>query len=327
MSVSRPTVSEPCPVCGGSGSHAYTGRDLLMHLPGEFSYAECGDCGAVYQAPMPDAQRIASFYPDDYQPYRPGREKRRSALERAVLRSRYGYAHLDSGFPRWLAGILGAFVHRHAVPFTGSGRLLDVGCGGGKYLRSMRALGWEPEGVEFNRSAVETCRAAGLKVFQGELSEAGFPDGHFDVVTARHVIEHIPAPVDFVTEIHRILKPGGLMVLMTPNSRALGRGWFGVHWFANDIPRHLVLFSPENLARLAGRAGFEPAVVRTSSTPKIVLNSWDYKFGVRGRPSKKRKLRRILARPYVAASTLLGRGDEIFAIFRKPLDAGDAPPS
>lgn len=327
MSLIAAEVPESCPLCGGSGSLAYKGRDLLMGLPGKFAYAECGDCGAVYQVPMPDAQHIAGFYPDDYQPYRPGREKRKGALERAVLRARYGYAHLHSDFPDWLARILGAFLHRQSIPFTGSGRLLDVGCGGGKYLRSMRTLGWKPEGVEFNRSAVETCRVAGLKVFQGELAEAGFPDARFDVVTARHVIEHLPAPAAFIGEIHRILKPGGLMVLMTPNSRALGRGWFGVHWFANDIPRHLVLFSPENLARLAERTGFEQVVLRTSSTPKILLNSWDYKFGVRGRPSKKRRLRRLLARPYVAASVLLGRGDEIFAIFRKSVDGGDVPVS
>ncbi len=315
---------ESCPVCGGAGRLAWRGRDLLMGLPGVFDYAECEDCGAVYQTPMPDAERIAAFYPEGYTPHRPAPAKAPSALERSVLAAARGYRHLEAPLPAALGRLLGLFLYRDAIPFTGGGRLLDVGCGGGRFLRAMRLRGWEVRGVEFDAGAVESCRADGLEVFHGDLAAARFPDASFDVVTARHLVEHLPDPRGFVREVHRILRPGGLMALRTPNSRALGRRWFGAHWFANDVPRHLVLFSPENLVRLAGEAGFEPVRLRTASTPKILLNSWDYRFGVKGRPSRKRRLRRLLARPYVAASMLLGRGDEIIALFRRPGDDGAA---
>ncbi|HEC16391.1 MAG TPA: class I SAM-dependent methyltransferase [Sedimenticola sp.] len=318
MSDHPPVIEQDCPVCGGNGRFAYMGKDLLMGLPGEYCYAECASCGAVYQAPTPSSGTIASFYPDDYEPYRAGGTKELNPLEKSVLRARYGYRHLSGGLPDWLGQLAATFAYRDAIPYRENGRLLDVGCGGGKFLLAMRKLGWRPEGVEFNESAARTCRESGLEVFRGELAEAAFPDESFDVVTARHVIEHIPDPRPFIAEIFRILKPGGLMVLKTPNSQALGRGWFGANWYANDVPRHLILFAPNNLRLLATRAGFREKTTETFSTPKMVLNSWDYRTGNRGRPSKKRKLRRIIARLYVLAAALSGHGDEIFCIYQKP---------
>lgn len=318
MSGNTEFVGLPCPVCGGRGLFSFSGTDRLHGLPGRYDYAECTDCSAVYQYPEPSDAQIAGFYPDEYTPYRPGKTKTLNPVERAVLRSVYGYSHLSSPLPGWLARLIGLVAYRDAVPYAASGRLLDVGCGGGKYLLAMQALGWQPQGVEFNETAVQTCREAGLPVFQGELAAAEFPDAAFDLVTARHVIEHIPNPVAFVEEINRILVPGGIMVLKTPNSAALGRGWFGEDWFANDVPRHLVLFAPGNLRLLAERVGFREELSRTFSTPKVLLNSWDYRVQAEGQVSKKRKLRRALARFYVLASAVSGRGDEVFAVFRKP---------
>jgi 2-polyprenyl-3-methyl-5-hydroxy-6-metoxy-1,4-benzoquinol methylase len=289
-----------------------------MGIPGEYHYSECTACGAIFQTPPPTPEEIASFYPEEYEPYKPGRPKEKNPIEKAVLRTGYCYTHIEGGAPDWLGRLAGFVLYRDSTPFTTDGRLLDIGCGGGKYLQSMQRLGWSAEGVEFNSSAVQTCRDMGLTVFHGELSDASFPDNTFDVVTARHVIEHISNPGPFIEEIFRILKPGGLMILRTPNSRALGRGWFGTNWFANDVPRHLILFSPKNLSILAERIWFQHHKTETFSSPKIILNSWDYLTHNRGRPSKKRKLRRMIARLYVAAAAITGRGDEIFCMFSKP---------
>lgn len=313
-------VEQACPVCGGSGRVAFVGTDRLHDLPGEYTYADCDECGAVYQAPIPGSAQIASFYPEEYSPYQPGKAKRRNPIERAVLRSCYGYRNLKSPVPEWFARFLGRFLYRDSIPYVADGHLLDVGTGGGKYLLAMQAVGWHPQGVEFNEQAVRTCREAGLEVFQGELSDADLADNSFDLVTARHVLEHIADPVAFVRDIFRIVKPGGMMVLKTPNSLALGRKWFGLDWYANDVPRHLVLYSPANIRLLAERQGFREEVSRTFSTPKIVLNSWDYRRGNPSETSKRKKLRRMAARLYVAAAAVTGRGDEIFVVFHKPVD-------
>lgn len=310
--------TQPCPICNAPGQYAYTGKDLLCALPGEFHYATCSRCKTVYQTPMPDMETIASFYPDDYDVYRPAKAKARNPLQKAVLRTTYGYRHLSSSVPDWIGRLVGTLAYRNSIPYKTDGRLLDIGCGSGKFLLSMQQLGWQAQGVEFNTSAVEICRDAGLEIFRGELAAATFPDNHFDLVTARHLIEHIADPKPLIKEIFRILKPGSIMVLVTPNSQALGRGWFGTNWYANDVPRHLTLFNPNNLQQLAAQAGFQKVAIRTSSSPKIFLNSWDYLTHNTGKPSKHRKIRRFFARAYVLAAALSRSGDEIFAIFQKP---------
>jgi len=318
MSKHIPSITQPCPICGETGKFSYTGKDLLMGLPGDFNYATCNTCETVYQTPTPDPETISSFYPDGYDPYQPGQAKERNALQKAVLHTIYGYKHLSSRLPDWIGQLAGTIAYRNSIPYKTDGHLLDVGCGGGKFLLSMQRLGWRVEGVEFNSSATQTCRELGLEVFQGELSAANFPDNHFDVVTARHVIEHIATPKPFITEIFRILKPGGVMVLITPNSKALGRNWFGTNWYANEVPRHLFLFASNNLQLLTTQIGFQKIAIRTSSSPKIFLNSWDYLTHNKGTPSKRRKIRRFFARGYVLAAALCRSGDEIFSIFQKP---------
>jgi len=309
-----------CPICHGHGKPSFRSRDLLYNKTHVYEYMQCSRCGLIYQHPMPNRVEISSFYLDDYAAYEPlGRLKRRGQSRLAVLRHRYGYSHLDvSWLSRLLAPILSVFRHRDAIPFVPSGKALDIGCGNGKFMRAMNALGWKFEGVEFNGTAVKICRREGLKVFHGDLHEAAFEDNAFDLVSARHVIEHMRAPGDFVAEIVRILKKGGRLAIRTPNSQALGRQWFGKYWYANEVPRHLVLFSPGNLRMLCERCGLRLITEKLFTSPKIILNSWDYLTGNRDKPSRKRKILRLLVRPYMMLATVSGRGDEVFAIYEKP---------
>lgn len=269
---------------------------------------------------MPTLAEIASLYPDHYAQYRQlGKQKRPGYAKLFILHHKYGYSHLDvPRLPRLLASILALFRYRDAIHYIPNGKALDIGCGNGKFIRSMNSLGWKFEGVEFNPIAVKACRAVGLKVFHGDLETAAFEDNSFDLVSARHLVEHVPDPNNLICEIARILKKGGRLVIRTPNSQALGRKWFGSHWSANEVPRHLVLFSPANLHMLAERHGLQLITERLFTTPKIILKSWDYLTGNRGKPSHKRKFRRILARLYVVLATVTCRGDEAFAIYEKP---------
>jgi 2-polyprenyl-3-methyl-5-hydroxy-6-metoxy-1,4-benzoquinol methylase len=146
------------------------------------------------------------------------------------------------------------------------GRLLDVGCGHGHWLAQMREKGWQVEGQDIDAAAAQLGRRThGLNVHIGTLSHLELPSNSFDAITLSHVIEHVHEPDSLLAECRRLLKPGGTVVAVTPNLRSYGHQRFGVHWIGLDPPRHLMLFSPTSLARVAFRAGF--VQYRIWSTP------------------------------------------------------------
>jgi 2-polyprenyl-3-methyl-5-hydroxy-6-metoxy-1,4-benzoquinol methylase len=141
------------------------------------------------------------------------------------LKYHYGYTHLAAPPMLYRLGfrVLAAIKYKDELPYVVDGRALDIGCGNGRFIRSMNSLGWRCEGVEFSETAVAVCRQAGLKVFHGELEKAGFDNGSFDLVTARHLVEHVADPAMLVTEIARILKPGGRPYSKHPTTNLLAK--------------------------------------------------------------------------------------------------------
>jgi 2-polyprenyl-3-methyl-5-hydroxy-6-metoxy-1,4-benzoquinol methylase len=309
----------PCPICSAPSHYEYSGRDLLYDLHDRYDYHLCPTCGCVFQHPMPDMTTIAGFYPENYMVYDQDKRIRHiPAWRQGVLKIKRGYTHLHPGPLAMLAARFMSLIQTPKTPvWENGGRMLDIGCGNGRFMTSMRTLGWAVQGVEFSETGVKAARMSELEVHHGDLRSANFLDSHFDLVTARHVIEHIPDPQDFLAEVTRVLRPGGRLVIETPSSAALGRQWFNTHWYANDVPRHLILFSPENLERLGTQHGLRRIDLIMETTPKIFLNSLDYILGNRDRPSKRIAWRRLLARLYVRLAERKKRGDVMQMTFQK----------
>jgi SAM-dependent methyltransferase len=143
------------------------------------------------------------------------------------------------------------------------GRLLDVGCGTGAFLHVARLRGWQVSGTELSPYAVEAAATDGLEVLGGELWEAGLPSEAFDVVTCWHVLEHAGDPRRLVREMCRVLKPGGWLVLATPNlddrifraAYVLARGRRPALFEADERELHLYHFSAETLRGLVASSG------------------------------------------------------------------------
>lgn len=139
-------------------------------------------------------------------------------------------------------------------------KLLDVGCSSGAFLMSACRLGFRAEGVEPSADAAHTARSAGLAVFTGYLEQARFPDASFDAVTLIEIVEHLRDALALLTECARILKPGGVMLITTPNAhswtaRAMGARWAG--FSLNDMGGHISFFNPQSMRILATRCGLE----------------------------------------------------------------------
>jgi 2-polyprenyl-3-methyl-5-hydroxy-6-metoxy-1,4-benzoquinol methylase len=144
------------------------------------------------------------------------------------------------------------------------GHLLDIGCGSGMLLKGMHHLGWQVEGVDFDAEAVRNARAKGLRVHLGSLAEQNFPDDTFDAVTMSHLIEHVSDPVALLRECYRILKPGGHLVIVTPNANSWGHRLYGADWRGLEPPRHIHIFANGPLKSVLREAGFHKVHLSTT---------------------------------------------------------------
>lgn len=260
----RATARPNCHVCGSRGEPLYRGlSDTMFSAAGNWSLSRCsnGDCGLLWLDPMP----IAEDLPAAYESYYTHGEPAKTGIYRA---GKLLYSLL-AGCILWPAGIL-LDRRRAGLMFLGGSRpgaLLDVGCGDGTFLARMRRRGWSVTGLDFDPVAAKAARERhGLEVHVGTIEDA-FADGRalYDVVTASHVIEHVPEPIRFLSQCRSLLRPGGRLVLKTPNASSYGARRYGSAWRGLEPPRHLHIFTAPALISCARRAGFPVATCFTSA--------------------------------------------------------------
>lgn len=268
-----------CALCGGRGTLLYQGlRDRLGSAPGAWSFLRCPKDGLAWLDRQPAPEEIGRFYVG----YRcthtvrepvPGRlAGLTKAIRKGILASAFGYTDLASGVERalgWLCSRIAPLrdsVGGSVLWLDASwrGRLLDVGCGNGQVASTLAGLGWNVVGLEPDPVPARLARERyGLEVIEGTLEEAQLAPESFDAITMHHVLEHLVDPLTALRECWRVLRPGGRLVVVTPNIASLAHRWFGDSWLYLDPPRHLIIFSRAALAEMAARAGFMVTGQRT----------------------------------------------------------------
>ncbi|HET9102219.1 MAG TPA: methyltransferase domain-containing protein [Solirubrobacteraceae bacterium] len=257
-----------CPACGSATLRAFDVGD------GE-RLQRCADCGTVSAIEYADP---AEVYVDGYMFGQAGD---------------FGLDVRAPAFQDYLRRVSDRRVRivQRATGVRG-GDWLDVGAGTGELLAAARARGWRVQGVEPERSAAEMSRARGLPVIVSELEGSGLPERSFDVVSAVHVLEHIPDSRRFLSTLARWARPGGHVVVEVPNFAAYQRRRLGSRWPHLRPREHLVHFTPATLAATARAAGLAPVAVRSPvyvGPPQDLAQAlWDL-----GRPAG--RLRRVLA--------------------------------
>lgn len=127
------------------------------------------------------------------------------------------------------------------------GKLLDIGAGTGDFLVAAQSRGWETKGIEPSDKAKSIAVKKGVSFYE---AIDNVPDNSFDVITMWHVLEHVPDIEKQITELKRILKPDGIIVIAVPNYKSYDAAYYGSYWAAYDVPRHLWHFSKTAIKKL-----------------------------------------------------------------------------
>ena len=152
----------------------------------------------------------------------------------------------------------------------GRGRLLEVGAGRGGFVRVALRRGWSVVANEVSETGLSELRRTRAEIAAGTVEDARFADARFDLVVTLEVLEHLPAPSSHLQELARITRPGGLLLLTTPNFNGLSRRFLGTRWRVVD-PGHIGYFTPSTLGAALHRAGYTPLTVRSRS---LDIASW-----------------------------------------------------
>jgi 2-polyprenyl-3-methyl-5-hydroxy-6-metoxy-1,4-benzoquinol methylase len=243
-----------CNLCGANDTK------LVFRLPvhpqhvGKYNrdvwdIVRCQRCGFVYENPRPDAAALHFFYTFE------------SLTDRNFVQEWF-VNNADLNQVTWKR-ILRAIIH-----YLSSGQLLDVGCGAGTFLVEARRAGFDVAGQEVAPFFVSYCREQeNLTIYDGELDTMEIKDTSLDIVTAFDVIEHHPDPKRLVTEIHRLLRPGGLFVISTHDIGNLFARIYGNRWRHMRAIGHIYYFTRASMEKLLRDCGFK--VLHQSSAHTI----------------------------------------------------------
>lgn len=284
-----------CDLCGADDPEPLLMlRDRMFRTTEEaFRLVRCRCCGLRYLNPRPAAEALDRYYPATYDPF-----ARRGLSAR--VKARQERKAVDELWPL----------------LEPPARVLDLGCATGDLLQAVRERG-NPNviGIEPSARAAAIARDRyGLDVHAGQLADALIPDASLDAVMMSHVIEHLPSPTRTLTEIARVLRPGGAVVLWLPNADSLAARFWGDAWMGYDAPRHLYTFTPATLTKLLQQTGF---VVREIQHEWIGLEwSWGLRLHARERSSSE-AAERLLARLHPALTAAFTPLSAAAALARK----------
>ena len=280
-----------CPACGSSGRTRYENlQDRAYGVAGYWGIMECSNCGSGWLSEAPIVEDLGQCYVGSYytherpEPATLGESPRIVLMRRMALSARKGYKGLKPAVP--FSSALGSmlarippvwsracFGHKDLLPsFKEGGRVLEIGCGSGRFLSIMRLLGWKVCGVEPDPVAAALAKdAVGCQIHVGTIEDAPFDTEHFDAIVSSHVIEHTYDPRSFVARAGRLLAPNGTMIVLTPNFSSVGHKLFGRDWYCLDPPRHMCLFTATSLRNLFRASGLFRDV-RTKTVTRAMGN-------------------------------------------------------
>jgi SAM-dependent methyltransferase len=227
----------PCPVCGSAAFVRHT-----RHA----AYVRCDSCGLLRNEPFPTPQDVERYY--------------------AGKSAAGNYSASIAAFDEQRKGVYRAYLRvleRETGLQLRGAKVLDAGCFTGLSLEALPESGASPYGLEYQPEAARIAESKfpGRVVNADICAAMGLPHA-VDVVTMTDVIEHVPSPAAALRAVRAALKPGGRLLLTTPDTSSLMARLLGRYWPSYSPIHHLHLFDGRNLERLLRQEGFDPLYAR-----------------------------------------------------------------
>ncbi|MDD2714569.1 MAG: class I SAM-dependent methyltransferase [Candidatus Wallbacteria bacterium] len=250
-----------CAICGFSRNRLFRVKEMMFGFPEEFDYFECGSCGCVQIAAVPDD--LSRYYPDNYYSYNriAGNEEPGFRSFCRSIRNNLKFFReslICRSTPVLRSPLFAIFKSQDLqllfrTGITVDSSILDVGCGTGAYLSRLSAIGFKNLlGIDpYLKSDIRY--KSGLRILKKTVHDL---QDQFDLVMLHHSLEHIPDQLATLTACQRLLKSGGACLVRIPVADSYCYQRYGKNWVNLDAPRHLFLHTAKSLALISGKAGF-----------------------------------------------------------------------
>jgi len=240
-------------ICNLCNSNNFKVLYTRKHYALNYQIVKCKTCGLIYMNPRFSEEKNRDLYNDTY--YYFGKEDDEININKAVEQ------------------------FKRLQFYSAKGRLLEIGCAKGFFLKIARDNGWETYGVDLSDYGCKFAKEQfNLNVLQGVLEEIDLPEKYFDVVSLWDTLEHLRDPCKVLEKIKRLLKDDGILMIETPNINSVFFKLYRRYWLGFN-PFHLYYFSPQTLKNMLCKLGF---TIVNSETITVSLFSiegiWDRGF-------------------------------------------------
>ncbi|MGB2925067.1 MAG: class I SAM-dependent methyltransferase [Limnothrix sp.] len=242
---------EACPVCETNKARYLFTIDIGQLIT-------CQNCSLIYYIPRPSPEELTKFYSNENY-----RKEFSESLMSGKKFAKQRYFQFEENIKKYDPKLLN----------LSSKKILDIGCGTGDFLNIAQEKNWTIAGQELSsEAAISANQMLGHNCVQsGDLSILNLPAEFYDVVTIYHVIEHLISPIEMLQKIHKLVRPGGLVFVETPNIGGLGAKIQKEKWSQIMPPEHINYFQPASLKYCFNKAGFLSPKILTRSP--IIIES------------------------------------------------------
>jgi 2-polyprenyl-3-methyl-5-hydroxy-6-metoxy-1,4-benzoquinol methylase len=225
-----------CPICKKKDLQHLTRCTDFTVSHETFDIRVCNHCNFGITTPRPENEKLGSYYESAEYVSHSGKT---SGGVGAVYKIARNFTL------NWKK----ALIKKHKR----TGSILDFGCGTGEFLHTMQTSGWRIDGVEPTAIARTKAETLTNQKIQSELTT----DKKFDVITAWHVVEHVPNLMETVSKLKSLLTKDGIIFIAVPNFESPDAKKYKEHWAAFDVPRHLWHFSKKSINEILRQHGLK----------------------------------------------------------------------